>query len=105
MASMPSPGTWRAHPEASTTPYIDSGLVNHMRKAILKYLSAGFCACMIACACVQASPSSEQHLSLVRLNGIPMDGYVRIPSGGVKVPLLLLMQGSGCDSLVDPFLQ
>ena len=47
----------------------------------------------------------DEHVSVNRLIDKPIDAYLKRPALAAKVPLIILMQGSGCDSLVDPFLK
>ena len=58
-------------------------------------------------AAEQAKPavSRDDDFTLTRLNGTTLDAYLKRPAHDGKFPLIVLMQGSGCDSLVDPFLQ
>ena len=47
----------------------------------------------------------EEHFTILRLNDKLIDVYMQRPAGLQKVPIILLMEGSGCDSLVDPFFE
>ncbi len=54
---------------------------------------------------IKSQKPLEEHLTISRLNDKLIDVYVQRPVSSQKVPILLLMQGSGCDSLVDPFFE
>jgi hypothetical protein len=58
-----------------------------------------------ALAQTQSQTSLEEHLTISRLNDRLIDIYVQRSATSQKVPIILMMQGSGCDSLVDPFFQ
>lgn len=80
----------------------------HLTK--MKTLACIAFACLMSgpvAAAEQAKPavSRDDDFTLTRLNGTALDAYLRRPVHAGKFPLIVLMQGSGCDSLVDPFLQ
>jgi dienelactone hydrolase len=59
----------------------------------------------VALAQTQSQTSLEEHLTISRLNDRLIDIYVQRSATSQRVPIILMMQGSGCDSLVDPFFQ
>lgn len=59
---------------------------------------------VVAAEQAKAATSRDEHFTLTRLNGTTLDAYLKRPVHEGKFPLIVLMQGSGCDSLVDPFL-
>lgn len=55
-------------------------------------------------AALAAQPPVVEHLRLQRMDDSFIDAHLERPSGAGRAPVLLMMQGSGCDSLTDPFL-
>jgi dienelactone hydrolase len=79
----------------------------HLTK--IKALACLAFACLLSgpvAAAEQPKPATslDEHFTLTRLNGTTLDAYLKRPVHEGKFPLIILMQGSGCDSLVDPFL-